>query len=256
MSGSGSGSGSGSIRVKQSRRSPVERQIFCSRLPAFDSDFLRDAISFMFSNFPDGWTVKKLWYVFAMHFRSLRRIADVYIPKRKDKRGGKFGFVRIKEVKNIKKLEEKLNSIWFGTYKLRATMATNKSRKFPYLEKVHNKACLDNPAEFTAIENPVPSLPRTLREISYKQALVGDVGMTKNKGDVIIDLAVNAEDLNQLFGCVVGELISPDILQDLRNDLWCNGFQFEISPLVGSLVFLKSNSKESLETFIKEEEEI
>ncbi|XVF30432.1 hypothetical protein REPUB_Repub16aG0056800 [Reevesia pubescens] len=54
------------------------------------------------------------------------KVADVFIPRRKDIKGGNFGFVRFKDVKDPNALRVRLNSIWFGSFKLRVTIAEDK----------------------------------------------------------------------------------------------------------------------------------
>lgn len=50
------------------------------------------------------------------------RVIDVCIPQTRDKFGKRFGFVRFLEVKHPKALEEQLDSVWIGTYKLRVNI--------------------------------------------------------------------------------------------------------------------------------------
>jgi hypothetical protein len=42
----------------------------------------------------------------------------VYLPKKLDKRGKRFGFVKFKEVEEVEVLSEKLRDVWMGSYKL------------------------------------------------------------------------------------------------------------------------------------------
>jgi RNA recognition motif-containing protein len=43
----------------------------------------------------------------------------VFIPKKVDKWGRKFGFVKFKEVKEVEVMSEKLEDVWWDSYKLR-----------------------------------------------------------------------------------------------------------------------------------------
>jgi hypothetical protein len=40
------------------------------------------------------------------------RVGEVYIPKKLDKRGHLFGFVKFKEVKEVEVLSESLRDVW------------------------------------------------------------------------------------------------------------------------------------------------
>ncbi|CAJ2675194.1 unnamed protein product [Trifolium pratense] len=78
-----------------------------------------DGISFFITNIPDDANSAKLWGVFA----KFGRVGDVYIPKKVDKRGKRFGFVNFKVMEDLRELESLLNDVWIGTYKLRINRA-------------------------------------------------------------------------------------------------------------------------------------
>jgi hypothetical protein len=73
----------------------------------------KETISFYFTNFPEDTPVMELWKLFAMY----GHVGEVYIPKKMDKRGNKFGFVKYKEVKEVEELSNKLESVWMVTTK-------------------------------------------------------------------------------------------------------------------------------------------
>ncbi|MCH93535.1 RNA recognition motif, partial [Trifolium medium] len=52
------------------------------------------------------------------------RVGDVYIPKKVDKWGRHFGFVKFREVKEIGELNQDLEDVWIGSFKLQV----NRSR--------------------------------------------------------------------------------------------------------------------------------
>lgn len=47
---------------------------------------------------------------------------EVFIPPKKDKLGKRFGFVRFVDVQDQRILEEHLQDVWIGTYKLRVNI--------------------------------------------------------------------------------------------------------------------------------------
>ncbi|MCI16832.1 endonuclease/exonuclease/phosphatase family protein, partial [Trifolium medium] len=75
--------------------------------------------SFFVTNFPEelGWG--DLWKIFA-RFGS---VTDVFIPKKVDKWGRKFGFVKFKEVRDMEDLSTRLEDVWCGNFKLRVNRA-------------------------------------------------------------------------------------------------------------------------------------
>ncbi|WJX31250.1 hypothetical protein P8452_19697 [Trifolium repens] len=75
--------------------------------------------SFFFTNFPEevGWG--DLWKLFAKY----GSVCDVFIPKKVDKWGRRFGFVKFKEVKEVEALSKKLEDVWWEKYKLRINRA-------------------------------------------------------------------------------------------------------------------------------------
>jgi RNA recognition motif-containing protein len=76
------------------------------------------ATSFFFTNFPKEVKEADLWKRFA-HFG---RVGDVYIPKKVNKQGRRFGFVKYRDLKDAVEATELLRciyDIWFGSFKLR-----------------------------------------------------------------------------------------------------------------------------------------
>jgi RNA recognition motif-containing protein len=75
--------------------------------------------SFFFTNFPEevGWG--DLWKLFATY----GRVCNVFIPKKMDKWGRKFGFVKFKEVLDVEALSLKLEDVWWDNFKLRVNRA-------------------------------------------------------------------------------------------------------------------------------------
>jgi RNA recognition motif-containing protein len=88
----------------------------------------QQATTFLFSNFPNGIKGVDLWH----RFGRFGKVGDVYIPKRVDKQGRRFGFVKYREVTDATELLRSISDIWFGSFKLRV----NRS-KFGKYHKPH-----------------------------------------------------------------------------------------------------------------------
>ncbi|KAL8546183.1 hypothetical protein ACS0TY_006046 [Phlomoides rotata] len=56
-------------------------------------------------------------------FKVIGNVRDVFISKKFDKSGRRYRFVRFGGEVNTLMVEEKLNNVWFGTYKLRANIS-------------------------------------------------------------------------------------------------------------------------------------
>ena len=69
---------------------------------------------FFFSNFPFDIKESDLWKI----FRRWGRVSDVFISRRLNIKKQRFGFVRFQGVQNIRELENHLNTIWIGSWKL------------------------------------------------------------------------------------------------------------------------------------------
>jgi hypothetical protein len=79
----------------------------------------REATSFFFTQFSEDTLVVDLWRVFA----KFGRVGEVYVPKKLDKWGRRFGFVKYLEVKNVEELSLKLEDVWVGSNKLRINLS-------------------------------------------------------------------------------------------------------------------------------------
>lgn len=51
-------------------------------------------VTFYFTNFPESWGVEPLWKMFTRW----GKVVDVYLPKKRNKEGKLFGFVRFDQV--------------------------------------------------------------------------------------------------------------------------------------------------------------
>jgi hypothetical protein len=75
--------------------------------------------SFFFTNFPEETLAVDLWKLFAR----FGRVGEVFIPKKLNRWGERFGFVKYMEVKEVAELSRRLGDVWVGTYKLRVNLS-------------------------------------------------------------------------------------------------------------------------------------
>ncbi|OIW09439.1 hypothetical protein TanjilG_07824 [Lupinus angustifolius] len=70
--------------------------------------------TFFFTNFPDDFGVAEMWAI----FQKYGSVGDVMIPKKRDRRGKRFGFVRFKQSGDDEFLEKALMNLWIGNFKV------------------------------------------------------------------------------------------------------------------------------------------
>ena len=73
-----------------------------------------DITSFYFTNFTDDANEVRLWE----KFKTWGDVCEVFIAKRRNKEGRRFGFVRFKGVSDVKILETHLDNIFINDHKL------------------------------------------------------------------------------------------------------------------------------------------
>ena len=75
---------------------------------------LQDFTTFFFSNFPNEYGEVEMFKV----FQSWARVKEVFVSRRLNKWGRRFGFVRFFDVRNVKWLESELDQLYVGNRKL------------------------------------------------------------------------------------------------------------------------------------------
>ncbi|GLT40914.1 hypothetical protein SLA2020_150110 [Shorea laevis] len=109
------------VRGATTREANSTRQRQWNRrwIPGLDYKLLSQTKTFFFYNFPENCEEKELWY----SFQKYGKVLDVYVPKKHDKWGKRYGFLRMLGVQNEDQMVRRLNEIWFSSYKLRVKIA-------------------------------------------------------------------------------------------------------------------------------------
>ncbi|KAK2406704.1 serine/arginine-rich splicing factor SC35 protein [Trifolium repens] len=154
-----------SEKVERERGSTGEKP----RRGGFANRLDQISTSFFFTNFPEelGWG--DLWKLFA----KFGSVCDVFIPKKMDKWGRKFGFVKFLGVREVETLCEKLQEVWWENYKLKV----NKAR-FRKGDKKEKASSDDNQSPRLLLGNDF----KVSEEVSFKSRLLGEEG---SKGDQV-----------------------------------------------------------------------
>ncbi|KAL8469021.1 hypothetical protein ACS0TY_032008 [Phlomoides rotata] len=171
----------------------------------------------------------------------VERVRDVFIPKRVNREGKRFGFVRFGSNIDKCRVEQELNDIWFGSYKLRANLS-----KFDKKSGT-NKA--DSNTKMTSIgpSNSVQGNAWRKSDISYAEAVKGSLRQpNENRNNQTQDdrsyaglrYVSTVEDRERLKGCFIG------ILKE--KFLWikeaCEG-RLSVNYLGGHLVLVQPSSE-------------
>lgn len=93
-----------------------------------------DITLYYFMRFPDDVSEKDLW----THFRRWGEVREVFIPKQRNRRGRRYGFVRFKGVFDKNRLEKQLNRIILGGLKMYVNLP-----RYGRANEKHNKLTAD-----------------------------------------------------------------------------------------------------------------
>ncbi|KAJ9547331.1 hypothetical protein OSB04_019874 [Centaurea solstitialis] len=77
------------------------------------------ASTFFFTNFPEQESKSSHWKI----FKKFGVLVDLYIARKRSRWGKRFGFARFVKVVDWRGLEEKLNGIWIGSFRVRANLS-------------------------------------------------------------------------------------------------------------------------------------
>ncbi|GKV09904.1 hypothetical protein SLEP1_g21338 [Rubroshorea leprosula] len=203
-------------------------------LPGFGKQYLGQATSFFFYDFPKESFAKDLWFC----FWSYGKVADVYIPARWDRRGCRFGFVRMSEVSDVTDMERKLNEIWLGSYHLKVKVADNMKRGKEGT-MVRQKSQIEK--KWIRRDNKVN--PR----VTYAQVVAGIM-------DAIEDRNSSAHDLRQVSVLKENEPTGKRIAEDgVPLKAWSDRCFMELGGLIGELILVDEDTKSK--SFLCEVEE-
>ncbi|MCH80387.1 endonuclease/exonuclease/phosphatase family protein [Trifolium medium] len=217
------------------------------RLTEFDSKWSdgfvkrldREATSFFFTNFPEESLAVDLWKLFA----KFGRVGEVFIPKKLDKRGCRFGFVKFMEVKNVEELGRNLEEVWLGSFKLRV----NLSRFAKGSSKDHPKSAIikQNRGGLEVVVQPGKSFKSALAEnrpeSSLKETSREYEVASGRKGGMEVGLVVEPEVqfLHILQQSFVGRLVNGGEIKTLQLNLCMEGHRdVKVAALGGGSVII------------------
>lgn len=176
--------------------------------------------TFYFTKFLVSFGVEEMRKV----FRKLGRVKDIFIPSMRDKFGKKFGFVRFLIVQDPISLESKLDSIWLGSYRLRANLPLferGSKRRFIKDDQdcfvtIHKGGVVDGKKSFEKVVVDRSSFGPNRRNVigSYQQNQCPNKNIVNQwRG---LEFRVSEEDLSWLKGSYVGKLADLESLLSFK----------------------------------------
>jgi RNA recognition motif-containing protein len=194
----------------------------------------KDITSFFFSNFPEDATVHDLWY----EFEQFGAVGEVYLPK---KLGRRFGFVKYRDVKDVRELSKWLEDIWLGSFELRVNLS-----RFGKGEQKKEKGVVVSEAirpEKSTIREDSHVDGRSFKEAVVKSQLLPAVeqGVVQGVRQVVWEVEVETEVMTKLQGAYVGFLSEPHEYQIVQQKFKMDGYNnLNIIPLGHKKVLLQS----------------
>ncbi|KAL8523174.1 hypothetical protein ACS0TY_013225 [Phlomoides rotata] len=177
----------------------------------------KDTFSCFFRNFPEGSSLDTLRKTFS----KVEKVIDIFCPKKRDKRGMSFGFVRFMDRATIEKekLMADLNNLWIGSYKIRVSTPRFKREQARKATVQHNAFEVNK-----NLRNPEVSYRDVIAKKSY-EGPIRDMHVKKGGEDYPRELTVKKkveevktkafkfeatkEEKQWLEGCFIG-LIKED----------------------------------------------
>lgn len=211
-------------------------------------------VSYYFTNFPPSLDIEALCGL----FMKWGKVVDVFVPRKRNKEGKAFGFVRFKDVLYPSELERRLDQIWVGTYKLRTNFARFSRHKDDTADgKQRNAPVVGQVQQGKVQQSQIGA--------SYVEVAKGNVGTKQWRKKINVDpniwrgmdFVAKEEDIAWLSKCYVGCVQNPNAMYLLQDRIIEEGVSnFTISPMGGDMVLIKPSEGEVFEEFIKEYEDL
>jgi hypothetical protein len=194
--------------------------------------------SFFITNFPTDATSEDLWKLFLKY----GNVGEVYIPKKLDKRGRRFGFVKFKEVKEVETLSEKLRDVWMGSFKL----WVNRSR-------FGRGEVRETPANKTTMQLSDVKLAGSSNGKSFRDVLLRESSLREK---MVLKVTVNEPLCKELQGGVVGLLACEKEMSRIQTTLFMEGFQsIKVTSMGGNMALLRSPVEGDVQRLLRSKNE-
>ncbi|GLT51099.1 hypothetical protein SLA2020_245360 [Shorea laevis] len=243
-----------------------QRQWHGNRFTGYSTQYAGWSTTFFFYNFPEELEAKFLWNCFQMY----GKVVDVYLPSKRDKRGKRYGFVRLTGVKNEIQMERRLNEIWIGSYKMRVRIANDRQRKTARPRKIQGAIKTNGSTRtMNRLVQPGHSYAQAVKSIGKradkaseqpqeedKEAATDKVNKEEENTEEIIEFIPTGEELQWLEGSMVAVVRNMASVSEIQEQMDANGGSISVSPLGGRRVLLTERVAGSLSDYKKHNEEL
>ncbi|GKV46742.1 hypothetical protein SLEP1_g53717 [Rubroshorea leprosula] len=173
------------------------------------------------------------------------RVVDVYLPSKRDKRGKRYGFVRLIGVKDEIQMERRLNEIWIGSM----NRLVQPGHSYAQAVKGQGKR-EDKVAEH---------LQEKVKEAVLEKEVV-KTGIQENmeveKTEEIIEYTPTKEELQWLEGGMVAVVRSMALVSEIQEQMDADGGSITLSPIGGRRVLLTERVAGFLSDYMKHNQEL
>ncbi|GKV27405.1 hypothetical protein SLEP1_g36578 [Rubroshorea leprosula] len=235
----------------------------------YDQGMYKQATPYFFSNFPEDWSYEEMWRTFL----KFGRVYDIYSPSRKSRSGVRFGFVRFLNVHDIRELERQLDQIWVGGRKLwvnipkygdekkvelkgrigQEARPIDQSRSYAEALKGHGVGKMEGASEGHLSADLVRRTEIKNREVF---GIKDSRKVWKEKGRGAswagMEYKIKEEDCAWLEGCYVGTTRSVEMVRNLQEKFYMEGYFFcRVRAMGGKMVLLDCEDKEELKDLVE-----
>ncbi|GJW18810.1 cytochrome P450 [Tanacetum coccineum] len=216
----------------------MENQI-TNREPAINST------TFYFTNFPLKWNHLVMIDVFSKY----GRVADVYIARKRNKLGKRFGFVRFLDVSNPTRFELRLNTLCIGTQKVFCNIARHQRRPSRANTQTTTKPQSTTIKTQSHQVAPKPSITKP-KATSYVDTLTGNT-QQPTKHVINIPTATTSSLYQENANSVIIELKSAMGATNTHHLICDEGFEdFSIKYLGGLYLLLNLPDMKTVTNFL------
>ncbi|KAL6569586.1 hypothetical protein OROMI_014100 [Orobanche minor] len=209
--------------------------------------------TFLVRNFPEDCKREELWDRFA----EVGKVEDLYLPKKRDVRGFRFGFVRLSKGGSTEDMLRDLNRIWIGSFIIRAFLP--KHERGGVRQGSQRRGI--QPERIKSFEASCHS--RRVEGVSYAERVTGKSGRQevpkvdeKEESIRVVEFQSSEEDRRWLEGSFTGLLKDCFSWEEHGEELQCEcAGSLTISPLGNNLLLLRKGKNRSVAETLKGYEE-
>ncbi|GAU40167.1 hypothetical protein TSUD_292730 [Trifolium subterraneum] len=199
----------------------------------------QETTSFFFTNFPEDAKVVDLW----SRFGRFGRVGEVYIPKKVDKQGRQFGFVKFRDVSDARELLRTISDIWMGSFKLRVNLAKFRKNNQPEATGEQRKGLLMGQKTTQvdkSFKNALMAVDSEDGSGGYHQ---GNMAGAQTRPEVVWEVEVEDEVMSKLSGAYVGYLVDDKEAITIQNQFRMDGLQYLKVCVLGFMKILLWSDK-------------